>query len=88
MDTLLQGDLNTITLLAAIIVGIFTKRIIPWWIHDEVVQKLKAYEEAAPELITQIRGLMDIIQEQEELNKVGKDVDVPYKTIITNKKRK
>lgn len=62
----LGTDSQTIILLLLFITGILTKRIVPWWIHNEALEKLKAYEDAAPKLITEIQTLMDSLYHQQE----------------------
>lgn len=61
---LLSGELNTTTLLILFIIGILTKRFVPWWIHDDVVQELKKYEEDAPKLMDAVQELTDEVRNQ------------------------
>lgn len=63
---LLDSDLSVVILLLAFITGLLTKRIIPWWVHDDALEKLKAYEDAAPKLISEIQNLMDMLHEGED----------------------
>ena len=66
MEKFLNGDLDVVTLLFLFITGLLTKRFVPWWVHEEVLEKLKAYEDAAPELITDVRRLIELIDEDDE----------------------
>lgn len=72
---LLSGDFNTATLLILFIIGILTKRFVPWWIHEDVVKKLEEYEEASPELISEVRKLMDIMHDPRRVQQV--DIQAP-----------
>lgn len=42
---LAEGKLSVETLLALIVVGILTKRIVPWWVYDHLEQKYKEVTE-------------------------------------------
>lgn len=59
---ILNGDLDAASLLLLFIIGILTKRFVPWWIHEEVLEKLKEYEDAAPELLDEITTLIETIE--------------------------
>lgn len=74
---ILGGDLNATSLLMLFILGILTKRFVPWWIHEEVISKLKEYEEKAPALLEEVTTLIDLMSRHES--------DVP--TSITQKNR-
>ena len=58
---LLSGKLDGATLLMAFIIGILTKRFVPWWIHEEALEKLAQYEDAAPALLEEVTRLIDTI---------------------------
>jgi hypothetical protein len=60
---ILSGDLDSASLLMLFIVGILTKRFVPWWIHEEVVEKLQEYEDAAPALLEEVSILVEQIKE-------------------------
>lgn len=70
MDQLLSNDLTVASLLVAFIIGIFTKRFVPWWIHEEVLNKLKEYEKNTPELIDEMQRLMEIIQSPNQISHI------------------
>lgn len=59
---ILNGDLNTQALLILFIIGILTKRFVPWWVHDDVVQELKKYEEDAPQLMDAVQALTEEVR--------------------------
>lgn len=63
--TILSGDLDTASLLILFIIGILTKRFVPWWIHEEVVHKLDEYEEAAPALMDEVSHLIDLLTDND-----------------------
>jgi hypothetical protein len=68
MDDLLIGnDTAVITMLLLFITGLLTKRFVPWWVYEDVVKKLKEYEEAAPELITEVQRLMTLLEDTESI---------------------
>lgn len=82
MEELLIGnDAAVITLLLLFITGILTKRIVPWWVHDDALEKLKAYEDAAPKLITEIQHLMDVLHEQDA------ELDEQRQRLVPERKR-
>lgn len=83
---LLSGDLNSATLLILFIIGILTKRFVPWWVHEDVVKKLEEYEEASPELIDEVRKLMDIMEDPTRVRRV--DIEAPNAEEITIDSRK
>lgn len=67
MDKLLIGnDTAVITLLLLFITALLTKRIVPWYVHQEALDKLKKYEDAAPGLIENIQRLMEIYEQEEQ----------------------
>lgn len=66
MDALIGSGADVITLLLLFIVGLLTKRFVPWWVHEEALRKLREYEEAAPELITQVQRLVKKLEEAEK----------------------
>ena len=65
MDALIGSGADVITLLLLFIVGLLTKRFVPWWVHEEALRKLREYEEAAPELITQVQRLVKALDEKD-----------------------
>ena len=65
MEKFLNGDLDVVTLLFLFITGLLTKRFVPWWVYEDVLEKLKAYEDAAPELITDVRRLIALVDEDD-----------------------
>lgn len=67
MDTFLIGnDTAVITMLLLFITALLTKRVVPWWVYEDVLRQLQEYEEAAPELITEVKRLMTALEEREE----------------------
>jgi hypothetical protein len=58
---LLGGKLDGATLLMLFIIGILTKRFVPWWVHEEALDKLAQYEDAAPALLDEVTRLIDTI---------------------------
>ena len=64
-ELLIGNDTAVITMLLLFIAGLLTKRFVPWWVHEEALKKLKEYEEAAPEIISEVRRLLDALDEQE-----------------------
>ena len=64
MEQLLSdNDPTTVSLLILFILGLLTKRFVPWWVHEDAIRRLRVYEEAAPELITEVRRLMVLLDE-------------------------
>ena len=61
MEKIISGDNEIVMLLLLFITMLLTKRIVPWWLYEETLKKLKEYEEAAPELITETRRLMELL---------------------------
>jgi hypothetical protein len=59
--SVMNGNFNSTSLLLLFIVGILTKRFVPWWIHEEVLDKLHEYEDAAPQLVEQVTDLIDLL---------------------------
>jgi hypothetical protein len=65
MDKLLIGnDTAVITLLLLFITALLTKRIVPWYVHQEALDKLKKYEDAAPGLIENMNRLMELYERE------------------------
>ena len=62
----LSGKLDGATLLMLFILGILTKRFVPWWIHEEALEKLKEYEDAAPALLDEVSTLIDLINDDQQ----------------------
>ena len=63
VETILNGDLNTTSLLLLFILGILTKRFVPWWVHEDALDKLEQYEQSAPELLDAIDTLTDVLND-------------------------
>lgn len=61
----LSGDLSAASLMFLFIVGLLTRRFVPWWVYEDVLTKLEEYEEAAPELLEQVDTLIDMLQHTE-----------------------
>ena len=86
IDVIVSGDLNTTTLLLLFILGILTKRFVPWWVHEEALEKLEQYEQSAPELLDEIGTLIDILNDPkvskalEEESPEVQDLDVQTKS--------
>ncbi len=70
---IVSGDLNVVSLLMLFILGILTKRFVPWWIHEEVLIKLKEYEDASPDLLVKIRELVEVVNDPKNTQKVVLD---------------
>lgn len=83
---LLSGDFNSATLLVLFIIGILTKRFVPWWVHEEVVKKLDEYEKDSPELIDEVRKMMEVMNDPKRLQKV--DIQAPNAAEINIESRK
>jgi len=64
ITNLLTGELGVTTLLLLFILGILTKRFVPWWVHEEVVAELKRYEDEAPELTRKVEELVQEVRGQ------------------------
>jgi hypothetical protein len=84
----LGNDNQVVILLLLFITALLTKRIVPWWVHNEALEKLKAYEDAAPKLITEIQNLMESLHQQEQVDntaprtpRVRSPRARPYRTI-------
>jgi hypothetical protein len=56
---LLGGDMTTDVLLMLFILGLLTKRFVPWWVYEDMVEKLREYEEVAPSLIDAVERLIE-----------------------------
>lgn len=61
---ILSGELDAASLLILFIIGILTKRFVPWWIHEEALEKLEQYESTAPALLDEVGELIDLMQTQ------------------------
>lgn len=62
--TLLSGDLNVTTLLILFIVALLTKRFVPWWVYEAMEERLRLYEEEAPELIKEVKELLNAVDDK------------------------
>lgn len=58
------SDAPVVTMLLLFITALMTKRIVPWYVHEAALKKLQRYEDAAPDLISEINNLLDIVAEQ------------------------
>lgn len=65
MEVLIGNGADVITLLMLFIVGLLTKRFVPWWVHEEALRKLQEYEETAPELISEVKHLVSMLESAE-----------------------
>lgn len=65
MEALIGNGADVITLLMLFIVGLLTKRFVPWWVHEEALRKLQEYEETAPELISEVKHLVSMLESAE-----------------------
>ena len=63
--SLLTGDLSTTSLLILFILGLLTKRFVPWWIYEDMQEKLDLYEKEAPALIQDVKNLLETMEERE-----------------------
>lgn len=68
---IMAGDLDAASLLLLFIVGILTKRFVPWWIYEEALEKLEQYESTAPALLDDIGELIDLMQSQQGKDKLS-----------------
>lgn len=68
IETIISGDLNTASLLMLFIIGILTKRFVPWWVHEEALDKLDEYERTAPVLMDEVTTLIDILNNDPQFN--------------------
>ena len=85
MDNLLIGnDTAVITMLLLFITGLLTKRFVPWWVYEDVVRQLKEYEEAAPELIAEVKRLITLM-EKEEKSETSRIIASPRKKRVRQK---
>lgn len=86
VDAIINGDLDTASLLMLFIVGILTKRFVPWWVHEEVLEKLDEYEKAAPALLDEVSTLIDLLNDPKVLRTIEeqapevREVDVTAQT--------
>ena len=80
MEQFLSSDLTVASLLCAFIIGMFTKRFVPWWIHEEVVKKLKEYEQTAPELIDEMKRMMRVLEDPTTLERLT--IEAPQVTNV------
>ena len=86
IESLVNGDLDTASLLMLFIVGILTKRFVPWWVHEEVLEKLEQYEEAAPALLEVVDQLNDLLNDPKVLRTI--EESVPEATELTERTTK
>lgn len=86
VDAIINGDLDTASLLMLFIVGILTKRFVPWWVHEEVLEKLDEYEKVAPALLDEVSTLIDLLNDPKVLRTIEeqapevREVDVTTQT--------
>lgn len=61
LNLLVTEDASVVFLLTTFIVLLLTKRIVPWWMYEDAIDKLKKYEEAAPGLVDRVDKLSETI---------------------------
>lgn len=66
LQFLMTGEVTITGLLLFMIACLLTGRVVPYWQVSEMKEKLKAYEEKAPNLIVEVQKLIDIQQEEIE----------------------
>jgi hypothetical protein len=71
MEELLSKDVGVTSLLIFFIVGLLTKRFVPWWIYEEVLNKLKEYEQAAPALIEEMQKTMAMVRDPRNIESIN-----------------
>lgn len=79
MEKFISGDNEIVLMLLMFITGLLTKRFVPWWVYEDVLKKLKEYEEAAPELIAETRRLMALIDKNTASSDTRKKPSPPMK---------
>ncbi len=62
ISAIAAGDLNSVSLLMLFIIGLLTKRFVPWWVHEDVLDRLYEYEEATPALIDEFKELIRTVK--------------------------
>lgn len=71
MEQLFSQDVSVVALLGAFIVGLLTKRFVPWWVYEEALKKLREYEETAPELIDEMQKMMAILEDPKTIERLN-----------------
>lgn len=74
---ILGGELGSTSLLMLFILGLLTKRFVPWWVHEGVLEKLNEYEKEVPALSREVKELIAIINEPDDNERVE---IIPQKT--------
>lgn len=64
--SLLSGELGVSTLLLLFIIGLLTKRFVPWWVYDALVEELNMYKKEAPALLEEVRELLTMLDPDQE----------------------
>ena len=64
--SLLGGELGVTTLLLLFIIGLLTKRFVPWWVYDAIVEELNVYQKEAPALLTEVHRLLKLVEQQDD----------------------
>lgn len=64
--SLLGGELGVTTILLLFILGLLTKRFVPWWVYEALVEELKVYKNEAPELIREVQRLLALVEEEDK----------------------
>lgn len=64
LKVLAEGDVTSKGLLLLAIFCLITGRLVPYWQVDEMREKLKGYEEKAPQLLKEVEKLIEL-QKQE-----------------------
>lgn len=59
MEDLLASGSSTISLLLLFIIGLLTRRFVPWWVYEDALKKLEEYEREGPKLLEELRTLLD-----------------------------
>lgn len=74
--SLLGGELGVTSLLLLFIIGLLTKRFVPWWVYDAIVEELNVYKEEAPEFLREVHRLLELVEQQDSEKNLDKD-DAP-----------
>lgn len=62
LDLFVGKDTAVITMLLLFVTALLTKRVVPWYVYEDVLRKLTAYEELAPSLKAEIDRLIQIVE--------------------------
>lgn len=88
LELLVGNDTAVITMLLLFITALLTKRVVPWYVHEEALNKLKKYEDAAPGLISEVNRLMDVIDKQEKTERHTTRAEFPSITPTARRSRR